>query len=69
YPTTARILQMDTTLHERWRTTFGGEGISDLGFAPFNSEVDWGFVEWAIKSGVGHKQLDQFLGIPGVSSE
>ncbi|KAI5981879.1 hypothetical protein EDC04DRAFT_2874697 [Pisolithus marmoratus] len=42
-------------LHERWRTTFGGEGASDLGFTPFNLEVDWRFVEWAIKSGLAEK--------------
>lgn len=67
YPTAARILRTDETLHEGWRRAFGGEGASDLRFAPFNSEVDWRFAEWAIKSGVGHKQLDRLLGIPGVS--
>ncbi|KAI6007911.1 hypothetical protein EDC04DRAFT_2871608 [Pisolithus marmoratus] len=46
----------EVTQQDRWRTTFGGEGASDLGFTPFNSEVDWRFAEWAIKSGLVEKE-------------
>ena len=66
YPAAARILHTNETLHERWNEVFGSEG-SDEKFVPFRSEMDWRFVEWTIKSGMGHKQLDRLLGIPGVS--
>ncbi|KIM53617.1 hypothetical protein SCLCIDRAFT_93723, partial [Scleroderma citrinum Foug A] len=65
YPAAARILCTNETLHERWNEVFGSEG-SDEKFAPFRSEMDWRFVEWTIKSGMGHKQLDHLLGIPGL---
>ena len=61
-----RILHIDNTLHKRWKRMFGGEGARDERFAPFNSETDWCVVEWAVKSEVGHKQLDHLLAIPGV---
>ena len=54
-------------LHERWKRDFGGEGVRDGKFTPFNSKMDWRLAEWAIKSVVGHKQLDYLLSIPGVS--
>ncbi|KIM60379.1 hypothetical protein SCLCIDRAFT_97257, partial [Scleroderma citrinum Foug A] len=56
----------DNTLHERWTRDFGGKGESDGRFAPFNLEMDWRLAEWAIKSGVGHKQLDCLLRMPGL---
>ena len=66
YPDAARILRTNDTLHERWKRMFGGEGARDERFAPFNSETDWHVAEWAVKSKVGHKQLDHLLAIPGV---
>ena len=66
YPDVARILHTDDTLHERWKRMFGGEGARDERFAPFDSETDWHVAEWAVKSKVGHKQLDRLLAIPGV---
>ncbi|KIM62282.1 hypothetical protein SCLCIDRAFT_25037 [Scleroderma citrinum Foug A] len=45
---------------------FGGEGARDERFAPFNSETDWHVAEWAVKSKVGHKQLDRLLAVPGL---
>ena len=66
YPSAARILRTDETLHDRWKEIFGGEG-SDEKLAPFSLEMDWRIAEWAVKSRTGHKQLDRFLRIPGVS--
>ncbi|KIM54101.1 hypothetical protein SCLCIDRAFT_74926, partial [Scleroderma citrinum Foug A] len=63
YPNAVRILRTDKTLHEIWKRNFGNEG-GDQKFSPFDSETDWCFAEWAIKSGVGHKQLDRLLAIP-----
>lgn len=66
YPDAARVLWTDETLHERWQREFGDEGGQDGRFAPFDSEVDWRVAEWALKSGVSHRQLDRLLAIPGV---
>ena len=66
YPNAARILCTDDTLHKRWKRMFGGEGARDERFAPFDSKTDWHVAEWAVKSKVGHKQLDHLLAIPGV---
>lgn len=79
FPTAAKVIRMDRTLHEKWRALFGhedssgdvsmGDAASDgLEFAPFASELDWRVANWAIQEGIGHKSLDRLLAIPGVSS-
>jgi hypothetical protein len=35
-------------------------------FAPFSSELDWRFAEWAVKDGPGQKAIDRLLAISGV---
>ena len=60
------VLWTDETLHERWQREFGDEGGQDGRFAPFDLEVDWRVAEWALKSGVSHRQLDRLLAIPHI---
>lgn len=47
--------------------TMDGDTTARSAFFPFNSELDWKVAEWAIKDGPGHKAVDRFLSIPGVS--
>ena len=69
FPTAAKVIQMDRTLHEKWWALFGhedstsdvsmGDATSDgLEFAPFALELDWRVTNWAIQEGIGHKSLD-----------
>jgi hypothetical protein len=77
HPTAGKVIRMEATLHERWRTHFGGESENDLqeveeaagasAFHPFESRLDWEVACWAIEEGIGHGALDRLLAIPGVS--
>lgn len=79
----ARVIRMDSNLHQRWKEHFGGESSEELddamegssstpspsmAFAPFASELDWRVAHWAVTDGIGHKSFDRLLSIPGVSS-
>lgn len=78
FPSTGRTIQMDGTLHEKWRAFFGCEdvdrdvamdgGVPEEKFAPFVSKLDWRVARWAVQEGIGHKSLDHLLAIPGVST-
>lgn len=35
-------------------------------FAPFKTELDWKFAQWAIKESIGHNSFNRLLDIPGV---
>lgn len=77
HPTAGKVIRMEATLHERWRTHFGGGSENDLqgveeaagasAFHPFESRLDWEVACWAIEEGIGHGALDRLLAIPGVS--
>ena len=77
HPTAGKVIRMEATLHEKWRTHFGGEtenglqGVEEAAeasaFHPFESRLDWEVACWAIEEGIGHGALDRLLAIPGVS--
>ncbi|KAF9015792.1 hypothetical protein BDZ89DRAFT_888863, partial [Hymenopellis radicata] len=71
------VVQMDESLHHRWRDIFGDpdgdiamEGQdpppSSNIYAPFASELDWRVAQWVVKDGIGHNSFDRLLKIPGV---
>jgi hypothetical protein len=76
-----RVVQMDQTLHEKWKKQFAQEydrdgdatmddtiGVDkDATFYPFASELDWRVASWVIKESPGNKAFDRLLEIPGVS--
>lgn len=73
-----KVIQMDETLHRRWRKLFHQPSFQKTmpeiplptgdpnPYAPFASELDWRIARWAVHDGIGHSSLDQLLGIPGV---
>jgi hypothetical protein len=77
HPTAGKVIRMEATLHEKWRTHFAGESENELqgveeaagasAFHPFESRLDWEVACWAIEEGIGHGALDRLLAIPGVS--
>jgi hypothetical protein len=84
HSTAGKVIQIDQTIHEKWRQQFGlseeedemrTEGTSaedehegDHLFYPFASKLDWEVACWAVQKGIGHKAFDRLLAIPGVSN-
>ncbi|KAE9389583.1 hypothetical protein BT96DRAFT_759619, partial [Gymnopus androsaceus JB14] len=58
---------LEENIREQWDRLFGAKtDLSNTGYHPFSSRLDWEIAQWAVKEKIGHGSLNRLLAIPEV---